>query len=184
MFDFRHIKRGEPSANSITLIGQDIDIVQNYKYLGTIIDNQLNWSNHCSALITKGCRLMYLLRKLNYFHVDKEIMILFYSSVIESAFTHECVVWYNGARKQDTGKMKQVVKQASKILGIDIDLDETCKDKVRSKAEAVECNTNHALNKVFIEPRSGRRWQSLRCKTNRFLNSFIPYSVRLLNLSV
>ena len=47
------------------------------------------------------------------------------------------VVWYNGVRKQDTGKMKRVVKQASKILGIDIDLDETCKDKVQSKAEAV-----------------------------------------------
>ena len=75
----------------------------------------------------------------------------------------------------------RVVKQASKILGIDIDLDETCKDKVLAKAEAVVCNTNHPLNKFFIKLRSGRRWQSLRCKTNRYLNPFIPYDVYLLN---
>ena len=37
-------------------------------------------------------------------------------------------------------KWNWVVKQASKILGIDIDLDVTCKDKVRSKAEAVKSN--------------------------------------------
>ena len=60
-------------------------------------------------------------------------MILFYSSVIESAITHHCVVQYNGARKHITDTMKRDVKQASQILGIDIhvDMDETCKEKVR-----------------------------------------------------
>ena len=65
-------------------------------------------------------------------------MIGFYSSVIESAVAHDCKVWYNGARKQHTGKMERVVKQALAILGIDIDLDEICKERFSFKAETVK----------------------------------------------
>ena len=42
-----------------------------------------------------------ILRVLKSFRVDMTIMSLFYTSVIESIITHDCVVWYNGAKKKD-----------------------------------------------------------------------------------
>ena len=108
-------------------------------------------------------------------------MTPFYTLVIESVILHDCVVWYNGAKKMDKDKLKRGVKQASRILGVDINLDVVCRERVLTEAQGVLENDDHSLNNHFIMLGSGRRWQSVRTRTNRYLNSFVPYSIRLLN---
>ena len=88
-------------------------------------------------------------------------MKLFYSTVIESILTNDCVVWYNGAKKKDRDTLKKIVKQASRIIGHPIDLDRVCEAKVLQKANSVISKHSHPLNTNYVLMRSGKRWLSM-----------------------
>ena len=53
--------------------------------------------------------------------------------------------------------------------------------RVLDKVESLLGVAHHPLGQNYHWLRSGRRLQSLRCRTNRFLNSFVPSSIRLWN---
>ena len=51
LIDFRKLSR----ANELTIIkGQTVECAKNYKYLGIIIDNKLNFEANCEAVPKKG----------------------------------------------------------------------------------------------------------------------------------
>ena len=80
-----------------------------------------------------------------------------------------------------TLKSCTVAKQASKIIKCDVDLDSVCTEKVIAKAQAIVADDSHPLYDNYKMLRSGRRWQSIRARTTRYFNSFVPYSIRLMN---
>ena len=44
--------RNDPPSQTDTLIHEDkLEVVDEYKYLGTIIDNRLRWDRHCSVTV-------------------------------------------------------------------------------------------------------------------------------------
>lgn len=155
--------------------------MKSYKYLGTVINDKLKWDDNCRELYKKGQQRLYFLRKLNSFHVDRTIMHLFYKSVIESIIVNDCVVWYTACRKVDLSMLKRIVKQAEKIVGKNLDLEDICKNRVLDKAKSIYRNSRHPLNNNYVALRSGNRLRSLRSRTSRFLNSFVPSSIRLMN---
>lgn len=57
-----------------------IEVVDNYKYLGTTIDNKLN--THLHAVCKKAHQQMYGNCKLHGFNVDQAFMKMFYSYFI------------------------------------------------------------------------------------------------------
>ena len=71
IFDFR---RSQCPVQPVTIGTDTVEIVNEYKYLGTIIDNQLNWSSNIRQLYSKCQQRLYFLRKLNEFHIDHTIM--------------------------------------------------------------------------------------------------------------
>ena len=121
--------------------------------------------------VAKCNQRLHFLRKLRTFHVDRTIMSLFYSSVIESVITHDCAVWYNNASKKDTSNLKRVTRQSGKIIEKSIDLNSICEGKVIAKASKLTKDHNHPLNPCYVKLRSGRRWQSIKARTNRYHNS-------------
>ena len=76
--DFR-ISHSPPS--SIILNGSNVECVSSYKYLGIMMDNKLAWHDHINYLTKRLNVRMYCFRKLNYFHVDKRFLAMFYMSI-------------------------------------------------------------------------------------------------------
>ena len=60
----------------------DVEVVTEYKYLGTIIDNKFNFASNITAVCKKANTRLFFLRKLYNLKVDKTIMELFYKSVV------------------------------------------------------------------------------------------------------
>ena len=60
--------------------GNEVETVESYKYLGTIIDCQLDWSANVDAVYKKANQRLFFLRKLKQFRVDPQILRLFFQS--------------------------------------------------------------------------------------------------------
>ena len=76
--------------------------MSSYKYLGIMIDDRLAWHDHIDYLIKRLNVRMYCFRKLNYFHVDKRILALFYESVVASVWRY-CLLCWGGTLVKGAG---------------------------------------------------------------------------------
>ena len=71
IFDFR---TNPTNIIPVVINGNVIEQVHTYKYLGVVIDDKLKWDEQASAVSKKINKLMFFLRKLNSFNVDKTIL--------------------------------------------------------------------------------------------------------------
>ena len=73
--------------------GTVIETVEEYKYLGTIIDYKLTWSANTLAKYSKVQQRLYFLRKLHSFNADATTLTLFYLTFIQSVVTFAIQCW-------------------------------------------------------------------------------------------
>ena len=100
--------------HKVTLIkGQTIEFVQSYKYLGTVIDEKLNFEANLEAVCKKGHQRLYCLRKLSHFHIERTIMTMFYRAFIESILSFSLVSWFGHTSLKGRNALNQIVKWSS-----------------------------------------------------------------------
>ena len=177
IIDFRNKK--EPVI-PLTINGTEIEQVSQYKYLGVIIDNKLNWEPQASAVFKKINKRMFFLRKLSSFNVDNTLLYLFYNSVIQSIVCFCIIAWGGNTLCKSSSKINRVIKRASRITGHDLPhVDWLLRSLSLRKINSIE-NTNHPLA-VFVK-RSVRsnRPLLLSTKTERHKRSFLPFAISLL----
>ena len=81
IIDFR--KEKSPVV-SLLIDGSPIEIVDSFKFLGTIISSGLDWEVNIDSTLKKAQQRMYFLRQLNKFGLRRGILVQFYRAVIES----------------------------------------------------------------------------------------------------
>ncbi len=179
--DFR---RTPPSVPNSEINGQKVEIISNYKYLGTIIDDRLKFDLNTEMLCKKGQQHLYCLRKLARFHVDKTLMKMFYCSYIESVISFSVICWYGNLCIRDKNSLGQIVKVASKVAGIQFDSqDQIFNRQVLSKALTIHSDDVHPLSSEYKLLPSGLRLCVPRATKNRYKFSSVPTSIRALNTS-
>lgn len=50
--DFRRTRT--TTLNTIHLLGEEVEVVENFKYLGVYLDNRLDWKYNTEAIFKKG----------------------------------------------------------------------------------------------------------------------------------
>ena len=101
--------------------------------------------------------------------------------VVESVLLFSCVVWDGGCRDKDFSKLQRITKQAGKVTGEVQNLREACEMKIIQEVKHIMQNEIHPLFSYYVVMRSGKRLRSMNCRTQRFLNSFVPFSIRIYN---
>jgi hypothetical protein len=180
IFDFRTKKSPHTPIN---INEEKVDIVKNYKYLGVIIDEKLTWEDNTNLVCTKARKRLFFLRKLKEFSIDRQIMRLFYNSVIQSVLTFNITVWYKCLSVTQKDKISKVVKTASRCIGDNVfmDLDSMYNDKVKKLTSKIMENNNHPLNNNFVFLRSGIRLRAVKTRTKRFQDTFLPVAISIYN---
>ncbi|XP_072234402.1 uncharacterized protein itprid1 [Leuresthes tenuis] len=85
-----------------TLIGLiSVNIVESFRFLGSIITEDLKWELNISSMIKKAQQRMYFLRQLKKFNLPKVMMVHFYSAIIESILTSFITVLPRPGKKPD-----------------------------------------------------------------------------------
>ena len=182
IIDFRTKK--EP-LEPLTIKGEDVRQVKTYKYLGTIIDDQLSWSENIEACLKKSNQRLFFLRKLRKFKVNNTILQLFYQATILSVLLYNQLCYFGSASEEDKNKLNKVVRRAESIIGQEqCGLEQFYNEASIKKFNDILLQNSHPLHSVADAQKSKRhpgRFISLPSRTTRFLNSYIPTAIRLVN---
>ena len=178
IIDFR---KNSPPHSPVFIHGQAVDTVQQYKYLGTIIDSNLTFEANTDAICAKAHQRMYFYRKLRSFNVDTTFMKMFYSCFIESVLTFSFICWF-GSLTVDRCRLSNIVRMCGRIAGVSLqELAVLYRARATRKAHTILSDPTHPLASQYRLLPSGRRYMVPRQRTNRLRNSFVPISIGLIN---
>ncbi|TWW60413.1 hypothetical protein D4764_05G0005030, partial [Takifugu flavidus] len=137
----------------LALMDSPITIVDSFRFLGTTITRDLKWEPTISSLIKKAQQRMFFLRQLRKLKLPPRMLAQFYTAIIESILTSSTTVW-----------------------SLDLYISRTLR-----RAGRITADPSHPGHGLFSPLPSGRRLRSIRTKTSRYMNSFFPSAIRLLN---
>ncbi len=90
--------------------------LESFRFLGTTISQDLKWDNHIESIV-KAQQRLYFLRQLRKFNLPQELLIQFYSAIIESVLCTSITVWFSSATKSDLRRLRGVDRNAEQIIG-------------------------------------------------------------------
>uniref|UniRef100_A0A3B1IEK6 Reverse transcriptase domain-containing protein n=1 Tax=Astyanax mexicanus TaxID=7994 RepID=A0A3B1IEK6_ASTMX len=177
--DFR---RGQHAHLPLHIGGSAVEVVDSYRYLGVHLTSNLTWSNNTSTLVRKAHQRLYFLRRLRRAGLGSVVLTSFYRCVVESVVCSSINVWHGSCSAADRKALQRVVKAAQRIVGVSFpSTTDIYTSRCRKRATCIRKDPTHPAHALFVPLPSGRRLRSIKCKTTRLRNSFIPEAVRLLN---
>ncbi|KAI4894551.1 hypothetical protein NFI96_022922 [Prochilodus magdalenae] len=177
--DFR---RGRHAHLPLHVGGSAVEVVSSYRYLGVHLSNNLTWSNNTSSLVRKAHQRLYFLRRLRRAGLGSSVLTSFYRCVVESVLCSSINVWHGSCSAADRKALQRVVKAAQRSVGVSLPTTtDIYTSRCRKRATCIMKDPTHPAHSLFVPLPSGRRLRSIKCRTNRLRNSFIPEAVRLLN---
>ena len=161
-----------------------VERVSDYKYLGVVMDDKLNWSEHIAYLETRLKPRLYCLRKLNSFKVSHEILATFYNSIICSVWTYCLLCWAGNTGKTRMKVIDDIITRVGRVIGKDLPLVNTVyHNHARCKLHSLWKDTTHPLHIQLsnrLISRSGRL-RPVVAYTNRYPSSFIGTAIHIHN---
>lgn len=166
----------------LSLNGQQVEQVDSFKYLGTIMDKSLNFNDHIECIYKNAQQRLFLLRQLKSFEVSACVLTRVYQSLIESVLTFNIVSWFGHLGVRDKTKLNRVVKQGNKITGqAQTSLTAHYSKAVCRVSHKIIEDKSHPLSCHFELLPSGRRYRAVYGNKLVYRNSFVPYAIKVLN---
>ena len=181
VIDFR---KNKTDPEPIILKGKTVERVETYKYLGTVIDNTLSWSQNTKSIVAKVNTRMYCLRKLHTFNVNTHMLQLFFSSVVCSVLTFGVTCWGGNITQRDKDKLDRIIRKAGRVIGSNQDtFTDIYNDRLIRKVTSIFDDDSHPLRQEFDKLLIGRsgRLRTPRVRTTRFQKAFLCKAVHVFN---
>lgn len=181
VIDFR---RKAPRTAPVNIQGLDIEMVEEYKYLGVHLNNKLDWSHNTDVLYRKGQSRLHLLRRLRSFGVCRTLLRTFYDSVVASVIFYAVVCWGCGSSERDRKRLNKLVRRAGSVLDCPLDsIEEVGERRMLAKLTSIMDNPSHPLHETVgaLSSSFSSRLIHPRCRKERYRRSFLPTAVRMFN---
>lgn len=179
IIDFR--KKLTNAPDPISINGEPVERVKEYKYLGIVIDDELKGNANTNLVIKKCNQRLHFIRILNNVHVDKKIISLFYKSTLESILNFSVTTWYKKLTVSDKNKLNKIVKKAKKLGATVTFIDNLYQEAALKQVRKIMQDQTHPLNNCYMFLRSGRRLALPLIKTERYKKTFVPSSIVIFN---
>ncbi len=143
-----------PALPPLSIMNSTVTAVESFRFLDTTISQDLKWDNHIESVVKKSQQRLYFLRQLRKFNLPQDLLIQFYSAIIDCWANH----WYNPSHSPRTVLIQSEQKVCQNHSG-----------------------PSHPAHSLFELLPSGRRYRALSTRTTRHRNSFFPQAIHLMN---
>ena len=92
VFHSKQKNKTDLSNFTINIAGSKMEIVDNVKYLGVLIDNNLSWDSYIHSLSKKLGRANGIISKLRHYVPEKTLVSVYYA-IFHSQILYGCTVW-------------------------------------------------------------------------------------------
>ena len=103
-------------STQLQLKGENIEIVDKMKILGTIVTNRLSWNENCDLLIRKVNARMALLRGVLSFGASNQEMVHLWKIFCRSVLEQSCVVWNSSLTQENITDLERTQKTFCKLV--------------------------------------------------------------------
>ena len=188
-------------TTEIQLKGESLEIVEEVKLLGVIIDKNLKWDRNTKYLVKKANKKMRMLHIASKFTKNKEHLTQIYKTFIRCNLEFSSNVWHSSLTSENRQDLERVQKAALKVIlkneynnyenalklsGLQ-SLEE--RREMMSLKFALNCLKNPNFSKLFpkneqrhdMRKRNSSKFVVKRAKTERLRKSSIPYMQNQLN---
>ena len=100
----------------LELKGKNIEIVEQMKILGTVINTSLSWDDNCDMIIKKVNARMQLIRSIDSFGASREEMVHLWVIFCRSVLEQSCVVWHSSLTQENTDDLERCQKTFTKLV--------------------------------------------------------------------
>ena len=169
-----------------------------YKLLGVNIYNALKWDDHIAATLSKASKRIWFLKKHKRAGVSTDDLLYYYQTVVRPVLEYACVVWHSCLTKEQVQSLGNVQRRALQIivgntsyisacstLGIS-QLSDRHREQCALMFRRIVSDQSHVLHYLLPAKRdlqlterlrSAKPYPSVRTRTTRFQNSYIPFSL-------
>lgn len=110
-------RHNNDTNGKIMITNEQIERVDEIKFLGVMLDNSLNWNAHINYICTKITKCCYVLRRLSNY-INKAALIKIYFGIIHSHLTYGIELW-GATTKNNMDRLLKLQKRALRnILNI------------------------------------------------------------------
>ncbi len=115
-------------------------------------------------------------------NLPQELLIQFYSAIMESVLCISITAWFSSATKSDLRRLRRVVRTAERIIGTTLPtLQELYSSRLSKRTGKITLDPSHQAHSLFELLPSGQRYRALSTRTTRHRNSFFPQAIHLMN---
>ena len=167
--DFR---KNLPPVPYLEIDDKIVERVEEYKYLGTVIDIK-----NVDAIHRKCQPRLYCLHKLRNIGIDSKILQMYYKCCVESLITVSFMCWYGSLFV-----VGDVANVCSKVVDVkQVGMQELYERRAVKKAREILNDESHVLAQCYELLPSGRRFRNFKVRA-RAQRSFFPCSIKILHL--
>ena len=177
VFDFR--KAGN-FHDPIVIKGEEVERVINYKYLGVVFDENLDWVENSKKVQKKVNQRIHFMNKVSKFHIDNKILTLFFDSCIMSVINFCITAWGGNIRLRQKQTMDRAIKYGNKLVKRTLfnDINDALFISTQRKFNSIMKDPGHPMYPLIVFSSRSHRLIHIKTKTKRHFNSFLPSAVR------
>ncbi|KAK2182947.1 hypothetical protein NP493_330g01019 [Ridgeia piscesae] len=102
--------------NRTVINGEPVEQVDSFKYLGVMLDKQLSFTEHVTAVQKKSQQRLHVIRKLRAFYVDPLLLLCLYRSTIEPLLTYCSICYYPALSAKNRNRLLKISHVSAKII--------------------------------------------------------------------
>ncbi len=143
-------------TSHLTILNRSVSAVESFRLWGSTISQDLKKASNIESIIEKAQQRMWFLCQLRKFNLPQELLIQFYTAIIQSALCTSITVWFGSATKQDRNTPQCTDRTAEKnpwcqtSLQIHHTLDTTCSN-FSPLVGAKDAKTTRHKNSFFLQ---------------------------------
>lgn len=120
-----YFRRKKEDVFPVIIMGQQIEIVQSYKYLGVYLDTEV--------VFKKAQSRLFFLRKLRSFDISKKLLHVFYQRIFNAV-----LCWGGSITVDDKNRINKMIRKAGLVISLTPDsLEVTGEKRTRAKLKSV-----------------------------------------------
>ena len=175
----------------LTIGGDTIGTIKQYKYLGTLVDNKLDMDVHWEHVSNGFNSTLYLLKTLRQLGFNQRVLVNVFKSLISSQVVANATTLCSVSESAKRG-MLAIEKRSLKIMNIkesDLptlnikDIDDLINERCIQQMDKILADSDHPITLSLHKRNTGTTRNTFpfvipRCNTSRHQNSFVPKFTR------